>query len=266
MRSHVVLLLALAFPVVVVAQQSADPLEAVTRLEQQRLEAIQSGADVARFYAPEYRGINALGQYETREQILALKADATYARMREVTIELHDDAAIVTGVEGASGSDRERVLRIWTRSNGVWTVAAAHSTWIGDREGAPPPTGPLATPGVPFVSQNRAEESLWLSQDALMHAFADANPESYKIFSTEKSLRMTTNGDAIPRDQWLETIARRQKGPVADVDEVRMWFFGDVAVVNLRGHEMNPTRQSWVYVRQRGLWLLHLRFTTLIRI
>ncbi|HET9831122.1 MAG TPA: nuclear transport factor 2 family protein [Vicinamibacterales bacterium] len=261
-----VLLLALALPVVVVAQQSADPRESVARLEQQRLEAIRSGGDIVRFYAPEYRGINALGQYETREQILALKADATYARVREVTIEVHDETAIVTGVEGASGSDRERVLRIWTRSNGVWTIAAAQSTWIGDREDAPPPSGRLTTPGTPFVSPTRAEESLWLSQDALMHAFADANPDAYKIFSTETSLRMTTNGDAIPREQWLETIARRQKGPVAGVDEVRMSFFGDVAVVNLRGHEMNPTRQSWVYVRQRGLWLLHLRFTTLIRI
>jgi hypothetical protein len=98
-----------------------------------------------------------------------------------------------------------------------------------------------------------------------MHAFSDANPESYTIFSTETSLRMTANGDAIARDQWLETIARRQKGPLAVVDDVRISFFGDIAVVNLRGHEMNPTRQSWVYVRQRGLWLLHLRLTTLIR-
>jgi hypothetical protein len=266
MRSNVVLLLALALPAVVAAQQPADPREAVARLEQQRIEAMRSGQDVVRFYAAEYRSINALGQHETREQMQAIKADTTYARVREVTIDLHDDAAIVTGVEGANGSDRERVLRIWTQSNGAWTIAAAHSTWIGDREGAPPPGGPLPDPGIPFVSRNRAEESLWLSQDALMHAFADANPESYKIFSTETSLRMTTNGDAIPRDQWLEKIARRQKGPLAVVDEVRLSFFGDVAVVSLRGHEMNPTRQSWVYVRQRGLWLLHLRLTTAIRI
>jgi hypothetical protein len=241
------------------------PADEVAQAEQQRLEAVRSGGDVVRFYAPQYRGINALGQYETREQIQTLKAGATYARVRDVSIELHDDTAIVTGIEGASEAERERVLRIWTRSNGIWTIAVAQSTWIGDREDAPPPSGPLTTPGMPFVPQTRAEESLWLSQDALMHAFSDANPGAYKVFSTETSLRMTTNGDAIAREQWLETIARRQKGPAAVVDEVTMSFFGDVAVVNLRGHEMNPTRQSWVYVRQRGLWLLHLRFTTIIR-
>jgi len=259
------LLLALALPAVVAAQQAVDPRDAVAGVELQRLEAIRSGQDVGRFYGPQYRGINALGQYDTREQILTSKADPTYARVRDVSIELHDDTAIVTGVEGAREAERERVLRIWTRANGVWTIAAAQSTWIGDREDAPPPSGPLTTPGVPFVSQTRAEESLWLSQDSLMHAFADANPDAYKTFSTETSLRMTTNGDAIARDQYLETIARRQKGPLAAVDEVRMSFFGDVAIVNLRGHEMNPTRQSWVYLRQRGLWLLHLRLTTLIR-
>jgi hypothetical protein len=241
------------------------PADEVAQAEQQRLDAIRRGQDIARFYAPDYRGINALGQYETREQIVQPKADPNYARVRDVSVEVRDDSVIVTGVEGTSDAGRERVLRIWTRVNGVWTIAAAHSTWIGDREDAPPPSGPLPDPGVAFVPQTRAEESLWLSQNALMHAFSDANPESYTIFSTETSLRMTTNGDAIARDQWLETIARRQKGPLAVVDDVRISFFGDIAVVNLRGHEMNPTRQSWVYVRQRGLWLLHLRLTTLIR-
>jgi len=42
--------------------------------------------------------------------------------------------------------------------------------------------------------------------------------------------------------------------------------YGDVAVVTLRGHEASPTRQSWVYLRQDGVWKLHLRYTTLIRI
>ena len=32
---------------------------------------------------------------------------------------------------------------------------------------------------------------------------------------------MTTNGDAIARDQWLDTIGKRQKGPLAVVDEVQ---------------------------------------------
>src|SRR5204862_4946645 len=162
----------------------------------------------------------------------------------DVSVDVHDDSVIVTGVEGTSDAERERVLRIWTRANGVWTIAAAQSTWIGDREDAPPPSGPLSDPGMGFVPQTRAEESLWLSQDALMHAFSDANPESYKIFSTETSLRMTTNGDAIAREQWLETIARRQKGSLAVIDEVGISFFGDVAVVNLGGHDVNSTRQG----------------------
>jgi len=34
----------------------------------------------------------------------------------------------------------------------------------------------------------------------------------------------------------------------------------------LRGHEASPTRQSWIYLKQDGIWKLHLRYTTLIRI
>ncbi len=242
------------------------PADDVAAREQQRIDAIRSGQNIARFYAPSYRGITALGQYETLEQIQSLKANATYARLRDVAIELHDDTAIVTGTEGASDTERERVLRIWTRQNGAWTIATAQSTWIGNRAGAPAPAAALPNTPVPeFMPRNSAEESLWLSQDALMRSFADAEAESYKTFSTAQSLRMTTGGDAIARQAWLDTIARRQKGPLAVVDEMQMAFYGDVAVVNLRGHEANPTRQSWVYLREGGLWKLHLRFTTLIR-
>ena len=98
-----------------------------------------------------------------------------------------------------------------------------------------------------------------------MRSFADADPDSYRRFSTAQSLRMTTTGDAIPREQWLDTIAKRAKGPMAVVDEIRIAVFGDVGVVTLRGHEANPTRQSWVYLLQDGVWKLHLRFTSAIR-
>ena len=249
-----------------VALAMLAPADDVARAEQQRLEAMRSGQGIVGFYSPAYRGISALGRYETFEQIQAITANANYARLRDVSVEMHDDTAIVTGVEGASDAERERVLRIWTRQNGAWTIAAAHSTWIGMRTGAPPASGPLPnTPVEPVVPQTIAETSLWFAQETLMRSFADADPESYKVFSTDTSLRMQTNGDPIPRDQWLATIARRQKGPLAVVDEVKMSFYGDVAVVNLRGHEANPTRQSWVYLREGGLWKLHLRFTTLIR-
>ena len=52
---------------------------------------------------------------------------------------------------------------------------------------------------------------------------------------------------------------------MAVVDEVRIAVFGDVGLVTLRGHEANPTRQSWVYLLQDGTWKLHLRFTSAIR-
>ena len=98
-----------------------------------------------------------------------------------------------------------------------------------------------------------------------MQAFSNADPDTYRTFSTEKSLRMTTAGDPITRDTWLNTLARRQKAPPAVVDEVKIATYGSVAVVNLRGHEANPTRQTWVYLKQDGLWKLHLRYTSLIR-
>ena len=98
-----------------------------------------------------------------------------------------------------------------------------------------------------------------------MRSFSEADPESYRRFSTAQSLRMTTSGDAIPREQWLDTIAKRSRGPMAVVDEIRIAAFGEVGVVTLRGHEANPTRQSWVYLKDGGVWKLHLRFTSVIR-
>jgi hypothetical protein len=242
-----------------------SPADDVTRLEQQRADAIRDGQNAARFYSPAYRGISALGQYETREQ--AIDADARQPRTRDFSVERHGDVAIVTGIEtpGGGGGGRERVLRIWTRQNGNWTIVAAQTTWIGPRPGAAAPSGPLPDPVEPFVPRGAVEDAIWKSQDALMRSFSEADPASYRLFSTENSLRLTTGGDVIARDQWLDTIGRRAKGPLAVVDEVRIAAYGDVGLVTLRGHEANPTRQSWVYLRQDGVWKLHLRYTTLIR-
>jgi hypothetical protein len=244
-----------------------SPTDTVVRLEQQRIQAVRTGGDLERFYSPAYRGITAAGQPESRAQIQHTpNTDA--ARRYDAAVELHGGTAIVTGIEGNSETgDRDRFLRIWTKDNGVWTIVAAQTTWIGNRTGAAPPSGPLpSAPGAPaFEPRTPVEEALWKSQDALMRSFSEADPASYRLYSTEQSLRMTTGGDAIARDQWLDTIGKRQKGPLTVVDEVRLATYGDVGIVTLRGHEANPTRQSWIYLRQDGTWKLHLRYTTLIR-
>jgi len=260
-------LVAFALPALVAAQAPAIPADGVVRLEQQRIEALRTGADLDRFYSPAYRGITAAGQPESRAQIQRTP-DANATRRYDTAVELHDDTAIVTGIEGDTETgERDRILRIWTKNNGVWAIVAGQRTWIGSRAGAAAPSGPLPdTPGATaFVPRTPVEEALWKSQEALMRSFSDADPASYRLYSTEQSLRLTTNGDAIARDQWLETIGKRQKGPLAIVDEVRLATYGDVGIVTLRGHEANPTRQSWIYLRQDGTWKLHLRYTTVIR-
>jgi hypothetical protein len=255
-------LLALAVPVIMSAQPRVGE---IVRLEDQRIDAVRAGQGVASFYDSAYRGITALGQYETIEQIRAIKANPAYARMNDIVIEVHGDTAVVTAIEGSGDDDLNLALRIWTKRNGMWTLVTTQTTWIGSRPNAPPPSGPLPNAQVEAFKPATGQESIWRSQDALMRAFSDADPDSYKIFSTEKSLRMTTAGESITRDTWLNTIARRAKGPLAVVDEVRIATYGDVGVVSLRGHEANPTRQSWIYLIQDRVWKLHLRYTTLIR-
>jgi Domain of unknown function (DUF4440) len=239
-------------------------VESVLRAEDQRAAAMRAGQSIARFYDPAYRGITALGQYETAEQIRALAARPGYA-LSDVVVEVRDDTAIVTAIEGSSDAEVELALRIWRKYGDTWTIAAAQTTWIGNRPNAPPPSGPLTNTVEPFTPASGQDESIWRSQQALMAAFSNADPESYKAYSTGKSLRMTTAGESITRDTWLNTIARRQKGPLAVVDEAKIAVYGAVAVVTLRGHEANPTRQSWVYLREGDTWKLHLRFTSLIR-
>ena len=47
------------------AAMAQSRVESVLRAEDQRMEAVRSGRDVARFYDAGYRGITPLGQYET---------------------------------------------------------------------------------------------------------------------------------------------------------------------------------------------------------
>src|SRR5512135_1706180 len=113
MRSHNVLL-AFAVPAIIAAQAPADSPDEIVQLEHRRADAIRDGQDAVRFYSPGYRGINGLGQYETRERAIA--RDASQPRSRDISVELQGGTAIVTGTETPAGSgDRDRVLRIWTR-------------------------------------------------------------------------------------------------------------------------------------------------------
>ena len=241
-----------AIALAIVTLHAQSPADEVSRLEQQGKRA----------YARVYRGITATGQYETADEA---RARPDSGRRQEVRTEVHGNAAIVSGVE-TTGGGADRVLRIWTKEGVRWQIVAGQTTWIGERTDVPDLSGPLPpTAPAPFTPASAAEVAIWRSQEALMRSFADADPDSYRRFSTAQSLRMTTTGDAIPREQWLDTIAKRAKGPMAVVDEIRIAVFGDVGVVTLRGHEANPTRQSWVYLLQDGVWKLHLRFTSAIR-
>lgn len=241
-----------AIALAIVTLHAQSPSDDVSRLEQQGKRA----------YARAYRGITATGQYETAEEA---RARADSGRRQDVRVEVHGNAAIASGVETAGGA-ADRVLRIWVKDGDRWQIVAGHTTWIGERTDVPDLSGALpATTPPPFTPASAAEVAIWRSQDALMRSFSDADPDSYRRFSTAQSLRMTTSGDAIPREQWLDTIAKRSKGPMAVVDEIKIAAFGDVGLVTLRGHEANPTRQSWVYLLQDGVWKLHLRFTSAIR-
>src|SRR5262249_45749959 len=142
---------------------SAFPLaqtqvSSVLSVEDQRLKAVRTGQGVARFYAPEYRGITALGQYETTEQIRTLQANPGYARMNDLAGEVHDDTAIVTGIEGSHETDLELALRIWIRRNNTWTIVTGQTTWIGNRADAPPPSAPLPNTPIALFKPATAQE------------------------------------------------------------------------------------------------------------
>src|SRR5215471_20411209 len=204
--------IATAITLAIATLHAQPPTDEVSRLEQQG----------KRVYARTYRGITATGQYETADEA---KARGEAGRRQEVRVDVHGNAAIVTGVETAGGA-ADRVLRIWAKDGDRWQIVAGQTTWIGERTDVPDPSGalPVTTPA-PFTPASAAEIAIWTSQQALMRSFAEADPDSYRRFSTEQSLRMTTNGDAIPREQWLDTIAKRAKGPMAVVDEIRIAVF-----------------------------------------
>src|SRR5581483_11656365 len=80
-------------PAAPAAQATTDAHDAVARLEQERIDAFRAGRSLARFYAPDYRGIDALGHDETRDRIASPAADPDYAHVCDVAIEIHGDTA-----------------------------------------------------------------------------------------------------------------------------------------------------------------------------
>src|SRR5262249_62199553 len=119
------------------------------------------------------------------------------------------NTAIVTGVETAGGA-ADRVLRIWAKDGDRWQIVAGQTTWIGERTDVPDPAGalPVTTPA-PFTPASAAEIAIWTSQQALMRSFAEADPDSYRRFSTQPAIPVDPNRHPISREPRLAPIPRR---------------------------------------------------------
>jgi len=257
----------LAALMLVIALQSA-PIRAQDSptLTEDRLRAAQLArnlAAVSPLMSPDVVAITATGHLLTQDAVAsALMRSAGVER--EVSVQTHDDAALVTGLRDATPA--VRFLRVWHREDGVWRLALVHETSTV-RPSNPEPV-PAQRPGPTQWPQGRTrdEQEIFDAQRALNERFAKRDAEAYSKLTAPSFIRVTTDGRVNTREQFIVAVGDRSGPERQDPNhsDFRLRVFQSLAPLiyfNVGGDLQRVTR---VFVREGGVWKQLLTQATVV--
>jgi hypothetical protein len=194
----------------------------------------------------------------------ALQARNLAGVEREIAVQTHDDAALLTGLR--DGTPAVRFLRVWHREDGVWRLALVHETPTV-RPPNPEPV-PAQRPGPTQWPQGRTrdEQEIFAAQRALNETFAKRDVEAYSKLTAPSFIRVTTEGRVNTREQFIASVGDRSGPERQDPNhsEFRLRVFQSAALLSYFNVGGDLQRVTRVFVRQDGIWKQLLTQATVV--
>jgi hypothetical protein len=243
----------------IAAQESPTSAEDRFRAAQQT----RKHEALAALMSPDVTAVTATGQ------LLALGAVGqmliqTAGVEREVSVQTHDDAALVTGLRDATPA--VRFLRVWHREDGVWRLALVHETSTV-RPSNPQPV-PAQRPGPTQWPQGRTrdEQEIFAAQRALNETFAKRDVEAYSKLTASSFIRVATDGRVNTREQFIAIVGDRSGPERQDPNhsDFRLRVFQSVAPLIYFNVGNDLQRVTRVFVREGGVWKQLLTQATVV--
>jgi len=213
--------------------------------------------------SPDVAAISATGQLLVQDAVPSMLMQSAGVE-REISVQTHDDAAIVTGLRDATPPIR--FLRVWHREEGMWRLVLVHETPTV-RPSNPEPV-PAQRPDQTQWPQGRTrdEQEIFAAQRALNETFAKRDVEAYGKLTAPSFIRVTTEGRVNTRDQFIAVVGDRSGPERQDPNhsEFRLRVFQSVAPLNYFNVGADLQRVTRVFVRDDGIWKQLLTQATVV--
>ena len=230
---------------------------------------------MAKLFDAEFVAIDTAGRVLSRDETVSvLQAEAD---KEGTSAKLLDYGPVVLSVErGAEVADGELVIaEVWVRRDGGWRLlvhhenviaapgsSSTHPPLVERAPDVPPPDCPNPLDFVPFDAKSDAEKGIIHSFQTLEKAVVANDADDWVYWVADEFEVFRTKQHPTTKAQRADAL-RRQKMVnaeifVAEVEAMRLWVFGDVAVMRadhlMPGNRRPPYRATRIWVNREGRW------------
>ena len=229
---------------------------------------------IAKHFDAELVAIDRAGRVLSRDEAVAvLQAGSD----KEGTTKLIDYGPVVLSVErGVEVSEGELVVaQVWVRRDDKWgllihheNVIAApgspstHPPLVERAPDAPPPDCPNPLDFVPYDARSEAEKGIIHSFQSLEKDVVSNEADKWVYWVADEFEVFRTKQHPTTKAQRADALRRQKKVNaeifVAAVEAMRLWVFGDVAVMRadhlMPGNRRPPYRATRIWVNRDGRW------------
>jgi ketosteroid isomerase-like protein len=263
------------------AQKGSESKQALAAADHAFAEAAAKADQkaAASLLGAQFTWTNRDGKTWTRAQTLAnwKMLGATAENESGTDVRVYGRVGVVTGV-GKIGSEDVRFGRIWVAGPGGWRAMVYQANPIlPDKPAAAPAAekGPATCINpckeVPYEPKTAAVHSVVASWQALETANFGHDAEGWADHVSDDFLLIRPNGHVLDKADRMKAIhEQKAKSIVVHVPTaqwVRVWMFGDTAVMIAHHHLFNgtPYRAARVWILRDGVWKLALSQQTIIK-
>src|SRR5215470_17301797 len=239
-------------------------------------DAIRDGdvSSVERLLAKDFQFVDASGHVHARSEVLAALKASPHG-MAGVNARCYGRVAMVTGVrKSAQGTDLYG-LDVWIKMRDGWRALIHHNNSLAHPGAphthpepkprpadAPPPACPNPLTFVPYEPKTKAERDIIASFQAIETAVTRNDADTWVRHMADEFVVTRTGQHPTSRDERAGHL-RAQRAVnaetwVAEVEAMKLWVFGDAAVMRadhvMPENRRPPYRATRVWVKRDGRW------------
>jgi hypothetical protein len=229
---------------------------------------------MAKLFDAELVAIDTAGRVLSRDDAVSvLLAGAD----RKGEAKFFDYGPVVLSIErGAEVADGQLVIaEVWVRRDDGWRLLihhenviaapgspATHPPLVERASDAPPPDCPNPLDFVPYDARSESEKGIIHSFQSLEKDVVSNNADQWVYWVADEFEVFRTKQHPTTKAQRAEALRRQKKVNaeifVAAVEAMRLWVFGDVAVMRadhlMPGNRRPPYRATRIWVNRDGRW------------